>query len=392
MSFLVAFNRILLMSWKRITTFIATFALLAGVFPSQYALAQSPEIKAARSSVLSTTAAPVETVEKSQKAIMSVLDLTATELADLLSDPKLGAVIGGSDAGLASSARDLKKRLTMYQNYVGALRRQVLHAGQSVKMLGLVAADLNLWRERVYNPAIRQAFNVVLVAQGNDVLLTALRRLERVTSDVKKLQISHGTAANPLLPPFEKAKDHLASATKYQDEARALFVSESEEFSAISYGSIPGGPSEVVLSRGSEGDFACLPQAVATRTARCQIAFKLAQGGYYLLQSADGTVPAYAPSDVSKVSGLLILIEPIFVGDLVVGLMFIDSVNVAQPKEAEPDVEVDEIEGAASALDTIVPAAPTVQSLIKLELDEINKAYQQGFFVMSKLAKKLLSQ
>ncbi len=375
---------------NRTRLIIATsLALLAGALPCQYAFAQSSEVKAALGSVQAKSVASVETVESLQSAIVSILDLTSAELTDVLSDAKLGAVIAGSDAGLVASAQSLEKQLTMYQSYSDFLRARVLHANQTVDLLKASAADLGAWRKKVYDPSVRQAFNAVLVLQGNEVLLTAQRRFEKVSADVKKLQLSKGVAANALLPLLQDAQKHLAAAIKYQSDARSLFADEQEQLDALTYDAVPGAPVAIALSRSGAGDFACLPVADA-KSRDCQLAFQRNEGGYYLLKAVDGTPLDYAPTEISKVSGKVIRLNQVFPGDLLVGIVFIDSINKAQVFSLAPEpVKPADAVGTASVTDTLV-VQPTVQSLIKQELDEINKAYQQDFFVMSKLAAKLL--
>ena len=373
-------------------------ALLLGAFPVSTVFAQSPNVQAARASALQTVekavpttkdAAPLETVETKQSALLSILDLTTTEISDINGPDKLGTVVGEGDAGLAASAGTLRQRLSMYGTYVAIVRAQVAADGQSLESLKEEAVSFKAWRENVYDPAIHQAFDVLLVSQGNGVLLTAQHRLDKVSVDVQKLQAIRGMAASGLQALFDDAKKHIKSAADFENVARELLVANQRTFESLIYGDVVGGPRAVTLQRGSAGDFSCLPAAAGER---CQFAFKRSAGGYYRLVNGNGAPIAYAISDISAVSGTLMTLSPSGSTD-VVGVFFIDSFNVGARPQASTAQDTPVTASAFDTLISAVPASvsPTVQTLTKKILAEINAAYKD-FFAMSALAKKLLAK
>jgi hypothetical protein len=371
---------------------IVGLALLLGVFPFNTTLAQSSAVKAALGSVQSKSSAPIETIESTRETLISILDLTTAEIKDVTSEDKLGLVVAGEDALLASAARVVSQQLTMYAGYIEILRGRILQEEQTLITLRSIATDFKIWRERVYEPAVRQAFSALLVLQGNEVLLTTQRRYEKVASDVKKLQLSRGISANVLLPYLEDAQKRIVNAGKYQDEARSLFSDDEAAFEKTSYTGVPGGPVALVLERGSQGDFSCLTSAASSNRG-CQLVFRRAEGGYYSLKSFDGSPIVYEPSDISRITGTVIHAGLALPGDELIGIIYIKSVNVA-PAKAGEEVEVKIADVpllSANVADNLLPAV-TVQSLIKKVIAEINTVYQKDFLVMAKLAKKIASQ
>lgn len=368
---------------------IVGLMLLLGVLSFNTTVAQSPAVKAALGSVQTKVAAPIETIQSTRDALVSILDLTLAEIKDVSEQDKLGAVVTGEDALLASSARVISGQLAMYAGYIEILRGRILQEGQTLTTLRSIASDFKVWREKVYEPAVRQAFNSLLVSQGNEILLTAQHRYEKVAGDVKKLQLSRGVSANVLLPYLEDAQKRIMSAGTYQNEAHSLFVDDQAAFVKSSYAGIPGGPVAIHLERGARGDFSCLTNATPSNRG-CQLVFRRAEGGYYILKSFDGSPIVYGPSDISRISGVAIYVGLALAGDPVVGIVYVESVNVADDEKSEAtEVKVaDAPLLSANASESLLPTA-TVQSLIKKVIAEINAAYQKDFLVMAKLAKKI---
>jgi hypothetical protein len=376
------------MKATRFTITALMLALLFGALPYQQASAQSSEVKAARQTALRVAANDDTNV---QAAILSILDLTKTELDDVLSEKKLGAVAAQADAALSADATELFNRLIMYREYVQLVRQQVLRltADDSLKS---IAAGLSAWRKEVYDPAIKQAFDAILVFQGSEVLATTNQRLARVNADIKRLQLTKGLAANQLLPLFESARGHVASATKYHDQARGVLTSNHDRFMRTSYEDVAGAPQPITLRRGTAGDFACLPGTMVNRSVKCEIVFKPMEGGFFVLKNAAGEPAVLAVSDVAQVSGKALVLRPRFPGDEVIGLVFIDVLNAAQPlphlEEQTLLAPQEQTLGLASVLDSVL-TPPSVQSLIKQAIDEVGLAYKD-FFAMSKKAQQLI--
>lgn len=367
-----------------ILSLIAT--LLLGAFPVSVVFAQAPDVQAARTRAEKTVekAAGVqapETVEATRAAIDSILDLTTAELQDVMSDAKLGSVTEQDDAGLASIARQLQQRLIMYSTYVDFLRTQVNAATQTIDSLKAIAATFKKWREQAYDPAIRQAFDAVLLSQSNGVLLTAQRRFEKVNGDVKKLQNSRGIAANALVALLEDARQKLVNAADEQNTARQILTENQKTWNSLVYEGVIGAPQVITLKRGPDGDFACAPGA-APKT--CPLIFQYTRGGYYLLFTSSGDPATYAVSDLARVSGTALTFGEDRTTGLI-GVFFIETINgSAVPVKTATDVETP---FTASATDAIA-SPPTVQSLIKKVLKNIDEAYKD-FFAMVPLARKL---
>lgn len=371
---------------RRCTSILLT--LLIGALSISSAAAQSPEVKAARETV-ERVAAPEETIESRQQALVSILDLTAAEIADVTGEKKLGAVIKHADAVLAGSALQVRLTLLQYQSYVQLVRAQVSKDGQTIEALKEIAAGFKDWREQVYGPVVRHALDTILVAQGAEIIATAQRRLERVSSDVKKIQTIKKAAANELITLFESARDHVAAATRHHEQSRDLLTGEYEDFLALLVAQLPGGPETGMLRRGATGDFVCSPTAAVGKSSACEIAFKRSLGGHIVLKNADGTPFVYAAGDLAQVSGTLLILSPLFADDVIVGTFFVTAVNRIELPPT-PAAFSTPAEFEAAVLETVIKKQ-SIQALTKHVLDEIQLAYKD-FFAMSKKAQQLLAR
>lgn len=378
-----------------------TTALLAGALPVLQVAAQSPEVQAARDQVerstgqLSTPQAPTPAEIAARKAtLVDILDLTKAELADLMSEQKLGSVSISDNPALVALAAELFPRLRLSQQYVQLIAEQTERVDIDADELVQIAADFKTWREEVYDPLVKQVFSVLLVNQGAGVLATAQRRLERVTTDVKRLQLTLGAEANVLLGYVGDAKEHLTDAAKYHQRAYELVFSNQAAVFSADESDVPGASRVAHFDRGVNGSFDCFARDRQRSTA-CDIVFKSATGGYYLLLTEQGLTLNYALSDIYRVTGRLVTLNPLFGTDQVRGVMLITEINPADPqaaaeRAAHPVVTKPVVPTLASVADTLI-SAPTVQSLIRQELEAISQAYK-NFIALSRQAKKLLAQ
>ncbi len=374
-------------------------ALLVGALPYQYASAQSPAVQAARESVEKNTesgavsAPQTDAVDAARTTILSVLDLTAAELEDTLGSKKLGALLLQDDVGLATIAQELADKLVMYRAYVQLVRGQVSRPGISSDALKAIAGGLKEWREQVYDPAMRQAFDALLVTQGASVLTTTQQRLERVNADLKKIQAAIGAEANVLVPMLESARKSVATAMSYHEEARQLLLTNEIQFLTEKPTTTVGVPRPAMLSRGDMGDFFCV--SAGTRSSECQLAYRLRNGAQYALKTKTGLPIVLTPGDISSIEGSLIILSPLLPGDEVVGVFFVYSTNSAVSSVENKKAEGAPLSFEASSIDAIgapvLETPETVQSLIKKEIDQISQAYKT-FFSMSKSAKRLMAK
>jgi len=295
-------------------------------------------------------------------------------------------IIKRSDASLATFAKTLQRQLVLYREYIKIIRARVDQSGVTDEEIRGIAGEHKEWREEVYAPTVRQAFGVVLVSQGNEVLLTGQRRLERVASDVSKLQAGLGSSASKLIPLLDSAKKDISIATNYHLQARETTQQDQKNFETKTYETAVGVPEQVVLRRGLDGDFFCI-NGVPFFGGRCALTFRRSNGRIYSIVNEDGSPAMYAVGDVYQVGG--VLIDSSITGEMgsPSGVILMNSINLADKKEVSRSAMKAPL---ATALE-IITAPETVQSLIEKEVEAIQRAYKT-FFVMSTTAKKLMAR
>jgi hypothetical protein len=356
---------------------ISGIAAIVAALPS-YASAQSPEVQAARDAV---KAAPV-TDEFSQRltAATSIVELGITEAKETIK--KLNELTDSSDPLIAHAANDLTPFIIANQAYGELVRTQLRQPSISEDQLQAIAGSLKGWREQVYDPSMAQALNLALLNQGGSILSTAQKRLAKIKADVSVLQRAYGKDAQAIVSHFDLATKYSEKAAKSFDQAQSTFSADQDIFLAKRPTTHVGVATAATFTRGVDGDFTCLPQIAAS----CSPAYKTAQGFYYTLLNADGTVLTISMSDLYRVSGTLLALSPAFEGDGIRGALFVDQINPAQGSAGtleKASLQANILESAVSVADR-----ETVQDSIKAELDAISKAYRE-FVTMTQLAKKL---
>jgi hypothetical protein len=253
-----------------------------------------------------------------------------------------------------------------------------------------IAAALKVWRQDVFDAVIKQSLDLALIKQGSDVLLAALRRLDKVGLDVSLLQKSLGEPAKVLLPRMDVATKLLARAQASYQKAKGVFAEAQDELHAQAATQAFLKP--MTLERSDRGDFiSCLPKRIENDPQKqCQAAYRTSSDTYYLLMNANGSAPFTAINGVYRVTGPAVILEPVFGDEVIVGALLVSEVNRAAPLTKDPIPAANE--AGANVLSTILESArPTVQSLIKAELADIKSAYNE-FVAMLNLTKQLLGK
>ncbi len=359
--------------------------------------AQSSDVQAARTAVdqsLEQRERPTDAkkteesdIASRRTALVQILDLATAEIEDLLLDTRLGGASLRTEADISQTAKKLMYVLRQDRAFVDLMRQQVIRPDITGAQLKMVAAALKQWHENVYEPVVKESFDLLLIIQGNDVLVTANRRLEKISTDVTRLQIAAGKAASGLSPLLLAATQALAEAGKNHRDARALFIHEQEVVER-QLGASTTAATTIDIRRGEAGEFMCV--SGSTTPNHCPVVFRTNRGKYYTLVAADGSRYESAPGEMYQATGTFVQLNPIFSEDLVVGVLFVEGINLASNYPRTP-IEAGSNGGTASALDAISSSPDTVRTLIRKELAAVTIAYQK-FSAMSKIARQLTGQ
>lgn len=188
-----------------------TTAALTAVVPF-LAAAQSPKVQAARDALELQVQKPdaVEDTATRVASLKTIIRLTQGEAQDAIS--KLNLLIGDDDLIISSAAEALLARANALEVHTELLNRQISQDKITDDQVSQIASSLKSWRQEVFEGVIKQSLDLTLIDQGGDVLLTAMRRLDKVGLDVSILQRNLGEPAKVLLPRMDLATKLLARA------------------------------------------------------------------------------------------------------------------------------------------------------------------------------------
>lgn len=381
------------MNLKRACSISLSLLLMGGIVAPLSAFAQSGAIKAAREQIERSTekiAAPVPTEEQlrdeNKKTLLSVIDLTVAELDEALSDEKLGDVITRGDANIVLVAGDLSSRLSVYREYMLLVRS--LAEAEEIDRAGVqeIAAALKAWREKVYEPALRQVFDVVLLVQGADVLQTAARRFSRVSIDVKRVYAQRPAIAPQLMSLLDSAREHMTKAARYHEQAKELFFLNHKQLIERRLSGVIGAPSYRELVPSETTRFTCLAPSTQSR---CEITFSFGTG-HYLLRTSLGKTIHTEPGIIRRIRGTLMQL-PRTDATGARAVLFTDQIDAEEASLEGPSNDTvlgylgRPSQGASAS--AIFTSAPTVKSLVRSIVEEITLAYKD-FAAMSRLVSR----
>lgn len=381
------------MNLKRAWSMSLSILLVGSTVAPLSAFAQSGAIKAAREQIersAEKSAAPVVTDEQlrdeHQKTLLSVIDLTVAELDEALSDEKLGDVITRGDANIVLVAGDLRSRLSVYKEYMLLVRGLAEAEGIDRADVQEIAADLKVWREKVYEPALRQVFDSVLLVQGADVLQTAARRFSRVSIDVRRVYAQRPTIAPQLMSLLDSAREHMAKASRYHEQAKELFFLNHKQLIERRLSGVVGAPIYRELIPSETTRFTCLEPSTQSR---CEVIFSFG-AGHYLLRTSLGKTITAEPGIIRRIRGTLMQLPRTDVTGAS-AVLFTEQIDAEETSLDGPSSDtvlgyLGRPSQGASASATL-SAAPTVKSLVRSIVEEITLAYKD-FAAMSRLVSR----
>jgi hypothetical protein len=380
------------MNKKLSKNILFTAASFLAVVPF-FANAQSPKIQAARDvvelQVQKTTV--IEDPASRIASLKAIIRLTQEEAQETVK--KLSLLVGSDDLTISSAAEALLLRANALAIYAELLNRQIDQEGVTDEQVAQIASSLKTWRQEVFEGVIKQSMDLSLISQGGEVLLTAMRRLDKVGLDVSILQRNLGEPAKVLLPRMDLATKLLARAQSSYQKARTSFSEAQDEFVAANSGS--EFLKTKTFERSNNGDFiTCLPKRIEKDSKKqCQAAFRTSEDNYYLLMNANGSAPLYSLFGVYRVTGQAVLLSPAFETDRVIGAIFVSEINRSGSGVEDESLQsgTSSLSGANVLSTMLETARPSVQALIKAEIADIKAAYNE-FVAMINLTKQLLGK
>lgn len=178
-------------------------------------------------SSLSSADKTAQEFKAQQDVLNSVIDLSDNEISSLQDKlnnlPKFDA-----DSPEKQLQDTYSSELDGYATYFGDERQQVADAS-TIDDLKSIATDIKDYRSSGYNDEIQNIITFTLVYYDESVISTAKTRLDKVTSDINKLQSSGLLKKSFSHSSLDKASGLIDEATKLEDQAKALILQPPQD-------------------------------------------------------------------------------------------------------------------------------------------------------------------
>ena len=171
-------------------------------------------------SVLSPSERTRQEITIRKEALSKIIELSNEELDALAS--KLAALDFPEKTQWAAIRERLTALIGTYADYQRATGSALASESDLAGIKDLSRA-YKAWREDYYIPATRMMLNFILIAQEKAVLQTADSRLEKIISDLKKLESAQLISNGDFQSSLDLSVTHLADAGLYNKEAERLF-------------------------------------------------------------------------------------------------------------------------------------------------------------------------
>lgn len=206
-------------------------ALLLGATPFSYVSAQSAEFQSAAQKVnesvekLLTDGDVATDFSLRKAALLKVYELTIVELHEVYE--RIATIDKRNEKELLDVQVSLISALTQLNEQVAQFKSQAdgaLYADEVKRF----AYDFKGWRMAQFDPIIAKSLDLSLVLRSRSVLTLVEGRLEKVATDVTKLEQIFKSAASPLQTELTLARATVAHARSLYEDARDAFFAKYE--------------------------------------------------------------------------------------------------------------------------------------------------------------------
>jgi hypothetical protein len=202
---------------------VLTLAIIPSVFKTQTAKA------AIIDTVLAKDASNLPTsldLDARKKILNKVLDTTQTEVEGLKN--KLNGIDLDDDWNIIRDG--FLSNLADFKSYNESFSKKVNSDTITTEEIKNLAKDMIDWREKNYTPKLKEITNMTFIFDEESLLKIAQGRLDKISSDIKKLSKQNYINTNKLKTLLPKAEKSLNKSTSYQNEAKDLFIKSFADF------------------------------------------------------------------------------------------------------------------------------------------------------------------
>ncbi len=161
-------------------------------------------------------------IESRKQILRDVLETSQTEISDLKS--KLTNLkLDNSDWG---SLRDnLINKLSDFQDHYNNIQDEINSTSSPLTIddVKSLARDLKDWRENTYSPELDKITSMILIFKSNDILNITQSRIDKISSDIEKLDKQHIIKTDSLKDYLSQASKHLQNAKTIIEKSKKLY-------------------------------------------------------------------------------------------------------------------------------------------------------------------------
>jgi|GEM_PF-2440682 len=200
---------------KRLLSFIAALLILAPL--------SGGFVRAAETTTPS--AVPVQSDAETRRAVLiKLFQLTEMEVDDLTAR-FVNVERPVSDPELLLAYDTLTQDFEDYLDLIESRLKELGSSYVTAEGVRVTADNFKKWREAVYDPGIREAFDFIILQQGSSILSVAEARYEKIVADVTKLKASGDIGRTEGLEKLlVEAGAKLREARLLRDKGYNLFV------------------------------------------------------------------------------------------------------------------------------------------------------------------------
>ncbi len=166
-----------------------------------------------------------------QEALKKIIELSKLELDDLRKKLDVVEVTGNEQKELRKEFYDT---LDLFATHYATSTEQVMQENLTLPAVKELAKQFKEWRDTYYTPQIQLLLNFLLVYNTVPVLSTADTRLEKIMSDLRKLENARLIVKSDYQRQLDQAVDHLTSAHVFQNRAEQSLLAILREQAAHS--------------------------------------------------------------------------------------------------------------------------------------------------------------
>ena len=178
-----------------------------------------------QSSTSTASNSPISEFESRKEALSDALKASHDELNELKDEINAARVDSDAWQKIKVELLNQADHLRAYYDEIGEKLNDKNINSESIKSL---ANELRSWREKTFREYLKKSINFILIFGEIDLLKIADSRLDKISSDIIRLEKQSISKIKSLKPLFDQAQTHLKLAHDLNDGAKKLLYNYFE--------------------------------------------------------------------------------------------------------------------------------------------------------------------